>query len=66
MKKFRAAILVGSLIICLGVTAYLHAQESQKAEEPAGKTIFLASKCATCHSIDSMGIAKKLATFESS
>ncbi len=32
------------------------------AEDAAGKKVFLANKCQTCHSIDSQGIKKTLAS----
>jgi mono/diheme cytochrome c family protein len=55
MRKFLMALF---LIACfLGISAYAQAQD-----EPAGKTIFMNSKCNTCHSIESMGITKKMAS----
>jgi mono/diheme cytochrome c family protein len=50
-----------SLLFCIfAATAYLLADD--KASESAGKTIFLAGKCNTCHSIESMQIAKKISS----
>ena len=60
MRKYLATFLVCACF--LGVTAYVQALDEQPAKEPAGKTIFLENKCNTCHSIDSFGITKKLAS----
>ena len=45
---FTMLILIG--FVSIGVQL--------NAEEPAGKAIFLSSKCNTCHSIDSLQIAR--------
>ena len=49
---------LGMLIIIISFTVYGLA-EDKKLD---GKTIFIAKKCVTCHSIDAVGIIKKTAS----
>jgi mono/diheme cytochrome c family protein len=66
MSKFitvPGAVLaaVGILILAFYVPI-VSSQESQTAQEPAGKKVFLDSKCNMCHQVESQGIMKKGAT----
>jgi hypothetical protein len=60
MKKGFAIVLgITFLFIFSLLATSAYAQDTQ---EPAGKTIFLDSKCNMCHSIEAAGIQRKLAT----
>lgn len=58
-KEFKTAMLITSIFF---VTVFLASAFADEPQEPAGKTIFLDSKCNMCHSIESASISRKLAT----
>jgi cytochrome c553 len=56
MRTLRSlAALSGALVVLALLVAVAPAQ----AEDPPGKTVFLAQKCDMCHGIESLGIAPK-------
>ena len=55
------AIIWGSGVLTFLVLAFLFVTPVY-AEEAAGKKVFMDSKCNTCHSIESQGIEKSMAS----
>lgn len=60
MKTIKFLTGAMTLALCFGITSYLNGQEAAKEEAKDGKTIFLESKCSSCHSIAALNIEAKV------
>jgi mono/diheme cytochrome c family protein len=60
MKKI--SLFIFTLIILVFAFSFASLCSAADTAMPAGQKLFMDKKCATCHSIDSMKITKKLAS----
>ncbi len=60
MKRWTVTVLGLVLVLAFGVLV----ASAEDAKEPAGKRLFLTYKCNSCHTIDSVGVAKRAAAEE--